>query len=252
MKKYFCLILAAAMMLFAFAGCGEKKVDPNAKDEGVLTYAQFIAAESGADIVIEGFIQAKQVYSENYSNTSMYLADGDGAYFAYRVACTADEYARFEIGSKVKVTGQKGEWAGEIEVAEGCKAEVVGTDKWTADALDISSIIANTDELAKNMNKAVTAKGLEVVASTVEGDATEHAFLYKSNGTGAQGDDLYFNVKAGDQTYTFVVESDLCGSDTDAYKAIEAVKIGDKIDIGGFLYWYNAPQIQVTSVSAAG
>ena len=271
MKKILCLVLAAIMAVMAFTACGDKggknentsaeaagnttaevqQLDPSAKDEGVMTYAQFIEAASGTDIIVEGFIQAKQAYSETYGNTSLYLADGDGAYFAYRVACTAEEYAKFEIGAKVKVTGQKAVWSGEIEIGEGCKAEVVGTDKWTAGKLDVTSIISNTEELAKNMNKAVTVKGLEIAASTVDGDATEHAFLYKHNGTGSQGDDLYFKVKSGETVYTFVVESDLCGAETEAYKAVEALKVGDKIDIEGFLYWYNAPQIQVTGVAAA-
>jgi hypothetical protein len=254
MKKAVCFIIAAVVMLAAFAGCGEKKpeFDPNVKSEGVMTYDQFIAAAEGADVVIEGYIQAKQVYSEQYSNTTMYLADGNGAYFAYRVACTADEYAKFEIGAKVKVTGQKAVWSGEVEVGEGCKAEVVSAgEKYTAPALDITAMMSNTAELQKNMNKAVAIKGAEIVASTVENDATEYAFLYKWNGTGQQGDDIYFNVKIGSETFTFVVESDLTPASDAAYKAIEAAKIGDKLDLGGFLYWYNAPQIQVTSAAAA-
>ena len=41
------------------------------------------------------------------------------------------------------------------------------------------------------------------------------------------------------------------GADSDVYKAVEALKVGDKIDIEGFLYWYDNAQTHVTAVKAA-
>ena len=43
-------------------------------------------------------------------------------------------------------------------------------------------------------------------------------------------------------TYTFCVESYLTGADTDVYKAVEALQAGDKVDIEGFVYWYDADE----------
>jgi hypothetical protein len=109
----------------------------------------------------------------------------------------------------------------------------------------------NEDGSVTKTPKAVVIKGAVVAASKIKDDAKEYAFLYKHDGSGAQGDDIYFNVTVGGKDYTFVVESDFFGKDSEIYKAVEALKIGDKIDIGGFLYWYNAPQVQVTSVAAS-
>ena len=67
----------------------------------------------------------------------------------------------------------------------------------------------------------------------------------------AEGDDLYFNVSYNGETYTFTVESYLCDKDTDVYKAVEALQIGDKIDMEGFLYWYEGVNPHITSVTAA-
>ena len=210
----------------------------------------YIATENGKDVVIEGFLQAKYEYSEAYKNTSLYLADGDGAYFVYRYATTPEDYAKLEVGAKLRITGTKDQWSGETEVKDVTKLEVVGTDKWIADPVDVTATIGS-DAVAADNNKAVVIKGAVVAASKIKDDAKEYAFLYKHDGSGAQGDDIYFNVTIGGKDYTFVVESDFFGKDSEIYKAVEALKIGDKIDIGGFLYWYNAPQVQVTSVAAS-
>ena len=273
MKKLTALILVLAMAVCCFAGCtggkpetttaadnttatpagdstteGAAQVDINAKDEGVLTYAAFVALETGKEAVIEGFLQAKYDYSEGYKNPRLYLVDGDGAYYVYRYGCEADDYAKLEIGAKLKVTGSRAEYHGEIEVSDVTALEVVGTDKYVADVLDITSSLASED-LIKNQNRFVCVKGAEIVASTVEGK--DYASLYKYNGSGTQGDDVYFKIKVGEGTYTYLVESDFCNKDTDVYKAAEALKIGDKIDIEGYLYWYDGAQIQVTSIKAA-
>ncbi len=97
------------------------------------------------------------------------------------------------------------------------------------------------------MNRFVAIKGATVVAANDAGDA----FLYKWNGSGAEGDDLYFNVSVGGNTYTLCVESYLCGLGSEAYEAVRALKVGDVIDLEGFLYWYNGAQPHITSVKAA-
>ena len=75
------------------------------------------------------------------------------------------------------------------------------------------------------------------------------AYLYKWDGSGVEGDDLYFDVTdAAGNTYTFTVESYLCGKDTEVYKAVQNLKVGDKIDMEGFLYWYEGVNPHITSV----
>ena len=41
----------------------------------------------------------------------------------------------------------------------------------------------------------------------------------------------------------------LCGSDTDVYKAVENLKVGDVVDMQGFLYWYEGANPHITSVT---
>jgi hypothetical protein len=76
------------------------------------------------------------------------------------------------------------------------------------------------------------------------------AFMYKYNGTGAQGDDVYFTVSVDGVNYTFLVRNYLTGKDTDVYKAAEALEIGKTYDMEGYLYWYNGPNPYITSIKA--
>ncbi len=66
-----------------------------------------------------------------------------------------------------------------------------------------------------------------------------------------KSDDLYFKVSKDGKTYDFCVEYYLCGKNTDVYKAVEGLKVGDTVDMEGFLYWYNGANPHITAVSSA-
>ena len=246
MKKFLAIVLALTFV-FAFVACGKKDHEfKDVKSEGVMTYDEFAAAALESKVTIEGYVQAKQVYSEQYGNTSLYLQDTKGAYFVYRLACTAEEYAKFTEGVKVKIVGYKAVWSGEVEIIDVESFSVDSSVKYTAPVFDATSLLG-TDDLIKHQNEKVSFKGLTVKASK-DADGNEVAYLYKWNGTGAEGDDLYFNVALGDKEFQFLVESDLCGADTEVYKAVKNLKVGDTIDLEGFLYWYNGVNPHITSV----
>ena len=250
MKKILSLLLVF-VMVFALAACGSSEpaapaVDPNAKSEGVMTYAEYAAAELDSEVVIEAFVQAKQSWWQD--KATVYAQDGEGGYFMYDMACSEADYELLAQGTKIRVTGYKGEWAGEVEIMD-ATFEVVEGDTWVAEATDVTALLG-TDELAAHMNKFVAFKGMTVEASTAP-DGSEVAFLYNWDGSGSEGNDLYFNVSLDGQTYNFCVESYLTGADTDVYNAVEALNIGDVIDMEGFLYWYEGANPHIISVAAA-
>ena len=215
----------------------------------VMSYFDYEDAEKGAIVTVAGFISGLQKYSSGYSNTTFYLANSDGGYFVYRLSCTQEEYDNLKVGKLVKITGPKSEWKGEVEI--NCDGKVLNQDIFytvydtnvTYEATPIN--ITSADEY---MNELVKVEGAIVVSYD---DEVETAFSYGPEGGLERGADLYFKVEVDGLRYTFVVESDLCNEDTDVYKAVEALKVGDVIDITGFAYFYNTIQLQVTEIAAS-
>ncbi|MBQ9928889.1 MAG: hypothetical protein IJO65_13075 [Lachnospiraceae bacterium] len=243
MKKFTAVLLTLALV-FSFAGCAKSgEADVNAKSEGVMTYAEYAAAELDTQVVIEAYVQAKQSWWED--KATVYAQDADGAYFMYDMACSAEDYEKLTPGTKIKVTGFKAEWSGEVEIMDATFEIMEGN--YIAEAMDATALLG-TDDLINHQNKFVSFKGMTVEPS-VDPDGNEVAFMYSWDGSGQEGDDLYFNASVNGQTYTFTIESYLCDSTTDVYAAVKGLNIGDTIDMEGFLYWYEGVNPHITSVT---
>ncbi len=239
MKKLFALLLALTMLV-AFAGCNTDTLP-----EGFMTHDEFEAAAMDSEVAVHTYVQAVESWWDGC--VQIYAQSKDGAYYIYDLACTEEEAAKLVPGTKIAVKGYKAEWSGEVEITD-ATYEILKGSYIVKDAFDVTSLMG-TDGLAAHMNELVAVKGLTVAASK-DADDNDVPFLYKWDGSGSQGDDIYFNVSLGDATYTFTVNAYMIGIE-ETYKAVEALKIGDKIDIEGFLYWYNGAQPHVTAVKPA-
>ena len=214
-----------------------------AKSEGVMTYAEYAAAEVDTQVVVETYVQAKQGWWEKDGVggvATFYTQDEEGGYFIYEMPCSEEDYAKLTEGTKIKVTGYKSEWSGEVEIIDATFEIEEGS--YIADPVDVTAIYG-TDAIADYMNQRIAINGA-VVADKGDGAA----FYYKWDNSGSQGDDLYFDVELNGNTYTLTVESYLCGKETDLYQAVEGLQVGDTVDIEGFLYWYEGAQPHVTGI----
>ncbi len=213
------------------------------KSEGVMTYAEYVAAELDTEVVVETYVQAKQSWWED--KATVYSQDKDGGYFLYNMACSEEDYEKLTVGTKIKVTGYKAEWSGEVEIIDATFE--IEDGNYVAEAEDVTAMLG-TDELIDHQNEFVSFKGMTVEASQ-DADGNEAPFLYNWDGSGQDGDDLYFNVSLNGETYTFTVESYLCDNTTDVYSAVKGLNIGDEVDMEGFLYWYEGVNPHITSVT---
>lgn len=213
--------------------------------EGVMSYADYAAAEIDSEVCVETYVQAKQGWWEDngVGKATFYTQNQDGAFFIYEMPCSQEDYDKLAVGTKIKVTGYKAEWSGEVEIID-ATYEILDTDTFVAEAKDVTDLLGK-DELIDSQNQFVAFKGMTVEAANDEGAA----YLYKWDGSGTEGDDLYFKVSLGGNTYTFTVESYLCDKDSDVYKAVQNLQVGDVIDMEGFLYWYEGVNPHITSVS---
>lgn len=252
MKKLIAILLAMCFV-FTLAACGseEDKKGTEAttpeKTEGVMTYEEYMAAEMDSDVCVEVYVQATQSWWDN--KISVYAQDKDGAYFIYEMACSEEDAAKLYTGTKIRVTGYKGEWAGEVEIMDATFEFVENGDSFYAPYVDYTELLG-TDELIKHQNERFSFKGLTVEPS-IDPEGNEVAFLYGWDGSGAgkADSDLYFTASYNGQNYTFVVEYYLCNETSPVYQAVQGLRIGQTIDLEGYLYWYEGVQPHVTSVT---
>ena len=224
MKKIIAMLLVLSMVL-AFAGCAGSKV---------MSHDDYMAAAMDSEVVIETYVQAHQSWWDN--KVTVYCQSKDGAYFLYELACSEEDAAKLVPGTKIKVTGTKGEWSGEVEVMDGT-FEFVSGDTYIAEALDVTALLG-TDELIDHQNEFVSFKGM-----TVE------AVEYKN---GEPGDDIYVTLGYNGASYSFCVEVYLTGPETDVYNTVGTLEVGNVVDVEGFLYWYEGANPHITSVTVVG
>ena len=240
MKKFFAMLLVLVLALSCCAAFAEE-TEKEVKSEVVMTYEEYVAADVDSEVVIEAYVQAKQSWWDD--KATVYTQDHDGAYFCYNMTCSEEDYAKLLPGTKIKVTGYKREWAGEVEIID-ATFEIEEAEPYVAEALDVTELLG-TDELIAHQNEFVSFKGLTIEAY----DENGAAFAYKNEAE--KTDDLYFKASYNGTTYDFCVEYYLCGSDTDVYKAVEALNVGDVVDLEGFLYWYEGANPHVTALTVA-
>ncbi len=203
-----------------------------------MTYEEYMAADDDAEVLVEAYVQATQAWWNN--EIMVYLADADGAYFAYKMVCSETDAARLVPGTKIRISGYKTTYNGEVEIAEGCTFTFVeGADTYIADAIDLTDKFGDDAALLPYQNQLVSFTAVEITEIS-----------YKD---GTPGDDIYVSFKQGTKTGSFCVERYLTAPTTDLYKMFteNKVVVGDVVDIEGFLYWYNGANTHITSIAKA-
>ena len=214
--------------------------EPAAEEAAVMSHEDFAAAELDTEVTVETYVQATQSWWDN--KITVYAQSEDGAYFIYNMACSEEDAAKLTAGAKIRVKGFKSEWAGEVEITD-ATFELIDGEAFIAEPTDVTDLLGK-DELIAHQNEKVLFKGLTVAA---QDDGA--AFNYKNAEN--KTDDLYVRFTKDDLTLNFCVEFYLCGNDTEVYKAVEGLQVGDVVDVEGFLYWYEGVNTHMTAVIKA-
>ena len=205
------------------------------KSAGAMTYDEYMAADIDDEVVIEAYVQANQSWWNN--KVTVYLADRDGAYFAYEMACSEADAAKLIPGTLLRITGYKGAWEGEIEIMDATFTFVEGADTYVAPAKDVTAYLG-TDELINYQNQLALFKGLTI-----------KSISYKN---GTPGDDIYVTFTKNGADYDFCVERYLTGPETELYQAFATLAAGDVVDVEGFVYWYAGVNTHITKITKVG
>lgn len=244
MKKIFALLLIVCLA-FALVACKQDNPDETPKcnqhadanydgvcdtdgcgaavEVDVMTYAEYDAAELEEFVIIDAYVQAHQSWWDN--KICLYLADEDGAYFAYNVACSEEDAAKLTTGTKIRVYGYKKCWDGVIEIMDG-NLHILGGDTYVAQPIDVTAKL-NSEEILAHRNQFVKFT-----------DMTISEISYKNS---QPGDDIYVTFTNNGVSYNFCVEKYLTGTSTDLYKLFTqgTLEVGDVVDVEAFLYWWS-------------
>ena len=238
MKKIIAMLLVLSMFA-AFAACAESEdtssvasTEASTEEVKVMTYAEYLAAEAGTTVTVETYVQANQGWWNN--SIVLYCQSADGGLFVYNLACSEENAAKLTKGTKIRVTGSKAEYDGEVEIMDATFEFVEGGDTYVAEAKDLTDKLAS-DDLINYMNQLVTFKGL-----------TFKSLEYKN---GEPGDDIYVTLTKDGKDYSFCVEVYFTGTETDVYKTVGELKEGDVVDVTGFLYWYKGANPHISAIT---
>ncbi|MBR5382863.1 MAG: hypothetical protein IK133_03490 [Clostridia bacterium] len=229
MKK----ILAFVLVLLMLAACAlAEDVKP------VMTHAEYIAADLETEVTVETYVQDKQGWWNDQA--IIYCQSEDGAYFLYNMPISKEDYDLLVPGTKIRVNGYKSAWAGEVEIVD-ATFEILEGEAYIAEPVDVTYALGTT-YLVAHQNELVALKGM-----TVKDYGDGNPFAYKD--PVGKTDDIYIKFEKDGAEYEFLVEYYLRGNETEVYKAVEALQIGDVVDIEGFLYWYNGANLHITGVA---
>ena len=256
MKKFIAMLLALSIVL-AFAGCAGNNAAPETEapateapvteapateapateapveENTVMTYEEFMAAELEALVCVETYVQGHQSWWDN--KITVYCQGPDGAYFLYELACSEEDAAKLVPGTKIRVTGDKAEWAGEVEIMN-ATFEFVEGETYVAEALDVTELLG-TEELIAHQNEFASFKGMTVEAISYKNDEP--------------GDDIYLTLGYNGASYEFCVEVYLTGTESDVYTTVGTLNVGDVVNVEGYLYWYEGVNPHITAISLA-
>lgn len=132
----------------------------------VNTFAEYVAAKGGDNVVTEGVISGIIAKSLGASNNCIYFQDADGGYYAYNLAQDPITDLNLVVGMTIRVSGVKDVYNGTHEIKD-VAVEIVSTEKADVVATDYTERYQNAadlkvEELVYQQAMLVTIKGVEI------------------------------------------------------------------------------------------
>ena len=221
------------------------------KGEGVLTYAQYMECADQAEAIIEGYVQGFTVYNEESGSFSLYLADADGAYYAYNINAPKEDYDKLSIGSKVKLTGIKNIDHDMPQVTDVTAMEIL-EGYYIAAAVNVTDKLGDAEALKSMIGRNVVLRDLKIAPTKLPDSDTEYAFILGPDGQGSidANSDVYFNVETEDgTTCTVCIKTDEQPEGQQTYVTATGMKIGNEVNLECFICWNDGPELRVQSIT---
>ena len=168
---------------------------------GVITVAEALAAELGAEVTIQGTVSdIYQAWNDSYGNMSVKVTDETGTIIAFRIT------EKVEIGYVIKVVGTVDQYNNVNQIAQGSTVTIISSD-------------VQQGETVKTVAEALAAK--PGTKAEIEGEVVE---IYQDWDAGYGNMSVYVQDSTGKMI---------------AFRITEKVEIGYIIKVEGTITAYN-------------
>ena len=138
----------------------------------VNTFAEYVAAVGGDNVVTEGVISGIIAKSLGASNNCIYFQDADGGYYAYGMEKDPITDLNLAVGMTIRVSGVKDVFNGTHEIKD-VVVEILSTEKADVVATDYTERYQNAadlkvEELVYQQAMLVTIKGVEITGQAAD------------------------------------------------------------------------------------
>ena len=220
----------------------EEADEEPAEDPDVISHQAFLAAEEDSFVTVDCYVQARDAWTDGVG--ALYAQEEEGAYYLPRLRCSREEYESLEIGRKIRVKGYKAHWNDSLEIADASFQPLDGN--WTAEARDVTAMIG-TEELAEHQNEKVCFHGMTVEAMP-DGQSVWY-YGWDNSAPAGEGTERYFRASNEGRVCDFTVKPSLCENADEVLKTLEQLQVGDRVDLTGFLRYYNGPLPRITEIA---
>ena len=182
----------------------------------------------------------------------------ENAQFELLLPPGADAASQFEAAYGESSAVQAKPPAGSAEAGSAASAAPDPAYFYIAAPVDITELAAPSLETAQSPLAGPSWETLSPYLgayAALRGVTVSSAVRYKEDGSGAEGNDLFFEGTIGEDgravSLRFQVCSYLTGAGTDVYRAAEDLQPGDIIDLKGFCFWDDGFVLRVTAIEAS-
>ena len=211
--------------------------------ETVSTYSDYLLSNGDQPVTIESYLQEKDAWNEG--KTNIWLQDEEGAYYIYSLPCSLEEYEALDQGRKLRISGYKAEFSGQLQLTDAVFFLLDGT--YLASPFDASAFLGS-DELYLHQNQRVRFRDLKI--EPMFDGVSAFYYGWDNSGSPEKQSDLYFTASNSGEMCTFLIKSSLRGTESEVYRAVQNLRIGDTVNLEGILSWYNGPQPLVTVIAS--
>ncbi len=190
----------------------------------VTAWEEYVNAEKGANLVIEGVVTGVMSKTNGNSNNALYVQDTNGGYYIYGIAADPVEEG-IEVGMKIQATGKKDVYNGTLELVE-ASVKIVDSNKVNVEPVDFTERFQKAESLkdeslTKQQGMLVTLKGVEITG---------------------KGDNGYYKFKLGNFETYVRISSSMCPLTKEELKTFESIHeehFGWTADVTGVICVYD-------------